>query len=198
MPWYLQLSPPRAKQVMRDCAPICSHLDITSCATPRQAWSTNTLSKMGRACSPTLATMAVVIHRAVGEVTSHHSGSHSLQTPARRMVSREAQDNWALRSQQRFAAAQTGDHFKSQIVPVEVSSKKGPVQFDKDDHNRPDTALEGLARLKPAFRRDGTITAGNASGLNDAASAMVLADGGWADKRVLLDGARGLLRHCRS
>jgi acetyl-CoA C-acetyltransferase len=84
------------------------------------------------------------------------SGWHTEHLVEKYQVSREAQDNWALRSQQRFAAAQTGDHFKSQIVAVEVSSKKGPVQFDKDEHNRPDMTHEGLARLKPVFRPDGS------------------------------------------
>jgi acetyl-CoA C-acetyltransferase len=100
-------------------------------------------------------------------------------------VTREAQDRWAVRSQQRFGSAQAAGHFKAQIVPVEVPGKKGPTQFDKDEHNRPETTLETLARLKPAFRPNGTITAGNAPGLNDAAAAMVLADGSWAEKRGL-------------
>ena len=75
-------------------------------------------------------------------------------------------------------------------MPVEVPGKKGPTQFDKDEANRPDTTLEVLARLKPAFRPNGTITAGNAPGLNDAASAMVLADQEWAEKRGLAPAAR--------
>ena len=115
-----------------------------------------------------------------------HSGWHT----EKYQVTREEQDRWALRSQQRFAAAQADGHFKSQIVPVEVPGKKGPAQFDKDEHNRPDAALETLARLKPAFRPNGTITAGNAPGLNDAASAVVLADSAWADKRGLAPTAR--------
>src|SRR6201981_1976552 len=112
-----------------------------------------------------------------------HSGWHTEDLVEKYQVTREAQDRWALRSQQRFAAAQAAGHFTSQIVPVEVPGKKGPVPFDKDEHNRPDTTLETLARLKPAFRPDGTITAGNAPGLNDAASAMVLTDASWAEKR---------------
>jgi acetyl-CoA C-acetyltransferase len=71
-----------------------------------------------------------------------------------------------------------------------VPGKKGPTRFDKDEANRPDTTLETLAKLKPAFRPDGTITAGNAPGLNDAASAVVLADAAWADKRGLAPQAR--------
>jgi acetyl-CoA C-acetyltransferase len=119
-----------------------------------------------------------------------HSGWHTEDLVEKYQVTREAQDRWALRSQQRFAAAQADGHFKSQIVSVEVPGKKGPTQFDKDEHNRPDTTLESLARLKPAFRPNGTITAGNAPGLNDAASAVVLADGTWAEKRGVAPMAR--------
>jgi acetyl-CoA C-acetyltransferase len=119
-----------------------------------------------------------------------HSGWHTEDLVEKYQVSREAQDCWAVRSQRRFAAAQADGHFKSQIVPVEVPGKKGPVQFDKDEHNRPDTKLESLARLKPAFRPNGTITAGNAPGLNDAAAAVVLADQTWAKKRGLVATAR--------
>src|SRR5262245_60217148 len=119
-----------------------------------------------------------------------HSGWHTEDLVEKYQVTREAQDRWALRSQQQFAAAQADGHFKSQIVPVEVPGKKGPTQFDKDEHNRPDTTIESLARLKPAFRPNGTITAGNAPGLNDAAAAMVLADHAWADKRGLVPTAR--------
>jgi acetyl-CoA C-acetyltransferase len=119
-----------------------------------------------------------------------HSGWHTEDLVEKYQVTREAQDRWALRSQQHFAAAQAAGHFNAQIVPVEVPGKKGPTPFDKDEHNRPDTTLETLARLKPAFRPNGTITAGNAPGLNDAAAAMVLADGTWADKRGLVPTAR--------
>jgi len=118
------------------------------------------------------------------------SGWHTEDLAEKFQVSREAQDRWALRSQQRFAAAQAAGHFKAEIVPVEVPGKKGATAFDKDEHNRPDTTLETLARLKPAFRPNGTITAGNAPGLNDAASAMVLADETWAEKRGLVPVAR--------
>jgi acetyl-CoA C-acetyltransferase len=118
------------------------------------------------------------------------SGWHTEDLVEKFQVTREAQDRWALRSQQRFAAAQAAGHFKTQIVPIEVPGKKGAITFDKDEANRPDTTLEVLARLKPAFRPDGTITAGNAPGLNDAAAAVVLADRAWADKRGLAATAR--------
>ena len=119
-----------------------------------------------------------------------HCGWHTEDLVEKYQVTRDAQDRWALRSQQRFASAQAAGHFQAQIVPVEVPGKKGPTQFDKDEHNRPDTTLETLARLKPAFRQNGTITAGNAPGLNDAAAAMVLADTAWAEKRGLAPAAR--------
>jgi acetyl-CoA C-acetyltransferase len=119
-----------------------------------------------------------------------HSGWHTEDLVEKYQVTRDAQDRWALRSQQRFASAQAAGHFQAQIVPVEVPGKKGPTQFDKDEHNRPDTTLETLARLKPAFRPNGTITAGNAPGLNDAGSAMVLADAAWAEKRGVATTAR--------
>ena len=119
-----------------------------------------------------------------------HSGWQTEDLVEKYQVTRESQDRWALRSQQRFANAQAAGHFKSQIVPVEVPGRKGPIQFDKDEHNRPDTTLEALARLKPAFRPNGTITAGNAPGLNDAAAAIVLAGEKWVEKRGLPAAAR--------
>jgi acetyl-CoA C-acetyltransferase len=119
-----------------------------------------------------------------------HSGWHTEDLVEKYQVTRDAQDRWALRSQQLFSAAQAAGHFKTQIVPVEVPGKKGPTVFDKDEGNRPDTTLEALARLKPAFRPDGSITAGNAPGLNDAAAAMVLTDAGWAEKHGLAAKAR--------
>jgi acetyl-CoA C-acetyltransferase len=122
--------------------------------------------------------------------TDAASGWHTEDLVEKFQVTREAQDRWAVRSQQRFASAQAAGHFKAQIVPVEVPAKKGPTQFVKDEHNRPDTTLDALTRLKPAFRPNGTITAGNAPGLNDAASAMVLADGEWAERRGVAATAR--------
>ena len=122
--------------------------------------------------------------------SGEHSGWHTEDLVEKYQVTREAQDQWALRSQQRFARAQAAGHFKSQIAPVQVPGKKGPTPFDQDEANRPDTTIEALARLKPAFRPDGAITAGNAPGLNDAAAAMVLADEAWAEKRALQPAAR--------
>jgi acetyl-CoA C-acetyltransferase len=119
-----------------------------------------------------------------------HSGWHTEDLVEKYQVSREAQDRWAARSQERFSAAQAAGLFKSEIVAVEVPGRKGPTLFDKDEHNRPGTTIETLAKLKPAFRADGTITAGNAPGLNDAASAMVLTDERWAAEHALKPVAR--------
>jgi acetyl-CoA C-acetyltransferase len=110
--------------------------------------------------------------------SGEHSGWHTEDLAKSRQITREQQDRWALRSQQRFAAAQSAGKFKDELTPVEVHGHKGVNIFDKDEHNRPDTTLESLAKLRPAFRKDGTITAGNAPGLNSGASAMIVAEGG--------------------
>jgi len=122
--------------------------------------------------------------------SGEHSGWHTEDLVKSRQITREAQDRWALRSQQRFSAAQAAGKFKDEIAPVELHSRKGPNVFDKDEHNRPDATLEGLAKLHPAFRKDGTITAGNAPGLNSGASAMIVAERGWAEHRQLKPMAR--------
>ncbi len=96
--------------------------------------------------------------------SGQHSGWHTEDLVAKCGISREDQDRWALRSQQRFAQAQDAGFFDAEIVPLEVPGRKGPTVFVRDEHNRPDTSAESLARLKPAFRKDGTITAGNAPG----------------------------------
>ena len=93
-------------------------------------------------------------------------------------ISREMQDQLALASQQRAAAAIAAGYFKEQIVPVEIATRKGTVLFQEDEHVRAATTLDVLAGMKPAFKKDGgTVTAGNASGINDGAAAVVLAAG---------------------
>ena len=89
-------------------------------------------------------------------------------------ISRQEQDEWALMSHQRACAAADKGWFKDEIVPVEVKTKKGPAIIDRDEHPRADTSMESLGKLKPAFKKDGTVTAGNASGLNDAGSCMIM------------------------
>jgi acetyl-CoA acetyltransferase family protein len=90
-------------------------------------------------------------------------------------ITREEQDAYALRSQQEAKRAQDAGYFKDEIVPVEIKSRKGSTYFDHDDHMRPETTMEGLAKLRPAFAKDGFVTAGNASGIVDGAAAMVIA-----------------------
>ena len=91
-------------------------------------------------------------------------------------VARKDQDAFAFRSQQRAGKAMAAGFFVAEIAPVEVpGGKAGPVVVDKDEHPRPETTLEGLAKLKPFVRNPGTITAGNASGVNDGAAAMIIA-----------------------
>ena len=96
-------------------------------------------------------------------------------------ISREAQDAFALESQVRAAKAIAEGRFKGQIVPVTLKTRKGEVVFDTDEHPRA-TTLEALAKMKPAFKKDGTVTAGNASGINDGAAFLVLADAAVAAK----------------
>lgn len=112
----------------------------------------------------------------VDAFSGEHSGWHTEDLAREAEVDREAQDAWAARSQARFVAAQEAGHFDAEIVAVEVAGRKGVTRFDRDEAPRPGTTIEALARLKPAFRPDGTITAGNAPGLNSGAAAMLVAD----------------------
>src|SRR5207245_143568 len=91
-------------------------------------------------------------------------------------VTREEQDQFALQSQQRAAAATASGRFKDEIVPVEIKQKNGVVVVDSDEPIRGDTTLDALAKLKPAFKEGGTVTAGNAPGLSDGASATFVVD----------------------
>jgi acetyl-CoA C-acetyltransferase len=94
--------------------------------------------------------------------SGEHSGWHTEDLVTKAQLTRESQDRWAERSQKRFAKLQTEGIFDAEIVPVKIKSKKGEEFFARDESNRPDTTYEALAKLRPAFRKDGTITAGNA------------------------------------
>jgi acetyl-CoA C-acetyltransferase len=100
-------------------------------------------------------------------------------------VSREDQDALAVESHHRAAAATEAHYFDEQLTPVEVPSKKGSVQMLTDEHIRADASVEAMARLRPAFSKEGTVTAGNASGMNDAAAAIVLANEAYASSHGL-------------
>jgi acetyl-CoA C-acetyltransferase len=117
--------------------------------------------------------------------SGEHSGWHTEDLVSKYSIAREDQDRWAARSQQRFSAAQAAGKFADEIVAIELPGRKGPVIFDKDEHNRPDTTVESLSRLTPAFRKDGTITAGNAPGLNSGAAAMIVAEREFAERNGL-------------
>ena len=106
-----------------------------------------------------------------------HMGITAENVAERDGITREMQDALAVESHRRAAEATAEGRFKSQIVPVELKSRKGTVLFDTDEHFRADTSMEQLAKMKPAFKEGGSVTAGNASGLNDGAAAMVLATG---------------------
>ncbi len=105
-------------------------------------------------------------------------------------VTREAMDKFACESHQKAIAASDSGKFKAEIVPVELVSKKGMTIFNTDEAPRRDTTLEGLAALKPAFQKDGKVTAGNAPGLNDGAAAVVVASRAYAEKNGLKPLAR--------
>ena len=91
-------------------------------------------------------------------------------------IQRDDQDKYALRSQQAAKRALDAGYFAEEIVPVEIKTRKGTTLFERDDHPRPETTLEGLAKLRPAFAKDGFVTAGNASGIVDGAAALIIAD----------------------
>ena len=103
-----------------------------------------------------------------------HMGSYAEYTAAKAGVTRQDQDAFALASHQKAVAAAETGKFSAEILPVEVAGKAGPTVLAADEGPRKDTSLESLARLKPVFQKDGTVTAGNAPGLNDGASALVV------------------------
>lgn len=123
-------------------------------------------------------------------------GLHGDNVAAENQVSRETQDAWALRSHQRAVAALDACYLSAEIVPVTIQTRKETIVVDRDESPRRDTSMEALARLKPAFKEGGTVTAGNAPGVNDGAGAFVLASDTWASEhgheplaRILSHGA---------
>ncbi len=119
--------------------------------------------------------MDLMVHDGLWDIfNNYHMGITAENVAEQYGITREMQDELALTSQTRAAAAIAAGKFKDEIVPVEVKTRKGSFVFDTDEHPRRGTTLETLASLRPAFKKDGTVTAGNASGINDAAAAMVL------------------------
>jgi acetyl-CoA C-acetyltransferase len=105
-----------------------------------------------------------------------HMGITAENLAAKHGITREEQDAFAVESQARAAKAIAEGRFKSQIAPITLKTRKGDVVFDTDEHPKAGTTMESLAKMRPAFKKDGTVTAGNASGINDAAAFLVLAD----------------------
>jgi len=114
-----------------------------------------------------------------------HMGVTAENVAAKWGITRQAQDELALQSHQRAAAAIAAGYFKEQILPIESKVKGQTVVFDTDEHVKAETSLEKLAKLRPAFKGDGSVTAGNASGINDAAAAVVLMEANEAQQRGL-------------
>ena len=111
-----------------------------------------------------------------------HMGVTAENIAAKYGIGREAQDAYSIESHRRAANALAKGYFTSQVVPIEIKSKKGPVQYTADEHVRPDVKIEDMQKLKTVFKKDGTVTAGNASGLNDAGAAIVMMEAGAAKK----------------
>ncbi|MEW6257552.1 MAG: acetyl-CoA C-acyltransferase family protein [Pseudomonadota bacterium] len=119
-----------------------------------------------------------------------HMGVTAENVSARYGISREAQDEAAVESHRRAALAVSEGRFKEQIAPFEIAGRKGTVSFDTDEHFRADAKIEDMAKLKTVFKKDGTVTAGNASGINDGAAAIILANEETARARGLTPLAR--------
>jgi acetyl-CoA C-acetyltransferase len=120
----------------------------------------------------------------------YHMGQTAENVAAKWQLSRHEQDQFALASQNKAEAAQKAGRFKEEIVPLTISGRKGDVVVDADEYIRPGTTLDALAKLKPAFAKDGTVTAGNASGINDGGAALVLMSAKDASTRGLTPLAR--------
>jgi acetyl-CoA C-acetyltransferase len=135
-----------------------------------------------------------IIDMMVGALTDPfdtvHMGITAENIAAKWGITREMQDQFSLDSQKKAVAAIAAGHFKSQILPVEMQTRKGTVVFDTDEHPKGDTTMETLAKLKPAFKKDGSVTAGNASGINDGAAAVVLMEAKVAERAGLKPLAR--------
>lgn len=119
-----------------------------------------------------------------------HMGITAENVSERYQISRGEQDAAAVESHRRAAEAVAAGRFVEQIAPVEISTRKGPVVFDTDEHFRAGSSLADMTKLRPAFKKDGTVTAGNASGINDGGAAVVLADAAVAKSRGLAPLAR--------
>jgi len=137
---------------------------------------------------------ATAVDMMVGALTdpfeTTHMGITAENIAAQWKISRAEQDAFAVESHRRAVYAIEKGHFKEQILPIELKTRKGTTLFDTDEHPRADASLEGLAKLRAVFKKDGTVTAGNASGINDGAAAVVLMEKSTAEKQGLKPMAR--------
>ncbi len=120
----------------------------------------------------------------------YHMGNTAENVASRWQLTREDQDQFAVASQNKAEAAQKAGRFKDEIVPYTISTRKGDIVVENDEYIRAGTTLEAVAKLRPAFSKDGTVTAGNASGINDGAAALVLMTADAAERRGLTPLAR--------
>jgi acetyl-CoA C-acetyltransferase len=119
-----------------------------------------------------------------------HMGITAENVAEKWSISRAQQDEFAVESHRRAISAIQKGHFKEQILPIELKTRKGVTMFDTDEHPRADATLDGMAKLRTAFKKDGTVTAGNASGINDGAAAVVLMEAAAAAKKGIKPMAR--------
>jgi acetyl-CoA C-acetyltransferase len=135
-----------------------------------------------------------VIDMMVGALTDPfetvHMGITAENIATQWKITREQQDEFAVESHRRAIYAIEKGYFKEQILPIELKTRKGTTIFDKDEHPRADATLEGMAKLRAAFKKDGSVTAGNASGINDGAAAIVMMEKSAAEKQGLKPMAR--------
>lgn len=120
----------------------------------------------------------------------YHMGNTAENVAEKFQITREEQDEFALASQQKAGSAQAAGRFDEEIVPVTIKTRRGETTVSADEYPRPETSIESLAKLRPAFDRDGTVTAGNASGINDGAAAVVMMSGAEAVARGVAPMAR--------
>lgn len=138
-------------------------------------------SKMG-----TVSLVDTMVHDGLTDAfNAYHMGITAENLAEKHQISRGEQDSFAVASQEKATNARAQGRFKDEIVPVTIRSRTGDRIVEDDEYIRADASLEGMARLKPAFRKDGTVTAGNASGLNDGAAALILMSAGEAERRDL-------------
>jgi acetyl-CoA C-acetyltransferase len=121
---------------------------------------------------------------------NNHMGEYAEYTAEKAGITRQDQDNFALASHQKAVAAQQAGKFNNEMAPVEIADRKGTITVSADESPRADTSVESLAKLKPAFRKDGTVTAGNAPGLNDGAAAILVTSLAYAKAHSLVPMAR--------